>query len=270
LELLARIRPSLNNTLLPIAAVFMDDLRLALRHWAVVVWLVLGCVLPWVVSTADNSPLSLTAAMQPSASAGASGERGAMTASMFGGALLRWHFLWWTTMVIMVAATAIPAEADFAADAILCRGIARWQYYLGKCAARIVVVVGVYVVLTVGPLGISVFQHVNDLTLTGLLRAVWLGVAFFASIAAIAVAGSIWFRNPTLAGAVVWMFAYGVGIVTTLLEIEALSPVLLVERFGDVLRAAPGNSATPLIVVTAAGATAASVLGVVCYSRRDA
>src|SRR5262245_15687001 len=51
--------------------------------------------------------------------------------------ILQFILLGGTTLVILVSAGTISSERETLADAILCRGISRYQYFLGKLHSRL-------------------------------------------------------------------------------------------------------------------------------------
>ena len=333
-------RSKLNSRLLPLAAVFVDDLRQTARHWAFLVWMVLGLlftilwsvapgqsgvtgssgsvtadhptsVIPaaqWVsvgrtrgwgnqapaaqaptnntlgaptetppvsqsFNTSPASPHSATAtatelAQAPTAAGVATESKRALqsspSAAVFAGRVMRYHLLLWASFVIALGASAIASEADIAPEAILCRGISRWQYYLGKCSARTLMVVGLYLLLSALAVGLGALRLHNDMSWAGLVQTLKLGALTLAALAALSVAGSVWFRSPLIAFAVVWMCLYGVGIVTAILEIPSLSPITLADRFPLLLQASesalPPHHLLPVLGIAAILATAVSLV----------
>lgn len=271
MDSLARIRPSLSNLLLPVLAVFADDLRQSSRHWALWVWLLLGLAAPWcgfaTISSSGASPSSrpvreldrlqdLGASQRP-------------TAASFSGDLLRLHLFGFTLLAIVLAATAIPGESEVAAGAILCRGISRWQYYTGKCASRVLVVVAAGTGLAAISLAVAAVRFPNDVLGGGVLIVLVSFGALMTSVAAVCVAGSIWFRQSMMAAAVLWMLVYGLGIVAVVLELPAMSPALLADQFADVLRGALTCPASSLPSVAAGFALLATAIGLASFSRLD-
>src|SRR5438552_18816215 len=61
--------------------------------------------------------------------------------------LLRWTVLGSVTLIIVLTAGSISAERGTLADSVLCRGISRNQYFLGKWHARLAVVLGTFFIM---------------------------------------------------------------------------------------------------------------------------
>lgn len=254
------------DRLLPLGAVLQEDLRQTMRHWAFVAWAAIGLLLTVVwfaVPKVEPGPETPAAGIVESSPA--------PSASQLAGKLLRVHLLLWSTFVIALGASSISGEVDSAAESILCRGISRWEYYLGKCFSRMFAVVGLFLVLSVPAIGISCLRLHNDLTFPGVFRGVSTVAMVLAGIAAISVAGSSWFRNPLAGVAVLWMLLYGLGIVTAVLDIDDYSPLAMVEQLPDMLRGLT-QQAPHHRLVTGVGVTAvvATIVSMGAYSFRDA
>ncbi|MFO0949098.1 MAG: hypothetical protein U1D30_24835 [Planctomycetota bacterium] len=262
---------------LPIGAVIEEDLRQTIRHWAFVAWAAVGLLLTIVwfaipkATPAPHAPVPAANAVPHHPAAGAVEAAPSPTASQLAGKLLRVHLLLWTSFVIALGASSISGEADSAPESILCRGISRWEYYLGKCFSRMLAVVGLFLLLTVPAIGVSCLRLENDLTWLGVWRSVSTVAMVLAGIAAISVAGSSWFRNPLAGVAVLWMLLYGLGIVTAVLDIEALSPLSMVEQLPDMLRGIAEESPRHRLVNgIGLAALISTVISIGAYSFRDA
>lgn len=272
--------PPIINRWLPFAAVVTEDYRQTFRHWAFIAWLVLGVALTcvWFVhpeaglstllgthhaepTTAAVSMPSLDIVETPALSHDAKSAK--HSAAQYGSKLIGNQLLLWTTFVLALGVSGIAGEAEFVADAILCRGISRWQYFIGKCVSRISVAVGLYLLLTVPAVLLATFKMTNDLTANGLMTGLGIGAGLTAAIALFAVAGGVWFRHPPIGFAVLWMTVYGIGIVTSILKMSDLSPVVWVERLGDILRGVsniPPHHLPMLIVCLSLSAAGVSII----------
>lgn len=60
---------------------------------------------------------------------------------------LRWTILGSMTLVVVLTTGCISSERGTLADSVLSRGISRYQYFLGKWHARLVTVIGTFLLL---------------------------------------------------------------------------------------------------------------------------
>jgi hypothetical protein len=131
--------------------------------------------------------------------------------------LLRWTLLGSTTLIVVLTAGTISSERGTLADSVLSRGISRYQYFLGKLHARLVSVLGTFLVM--GGLMIAagfVFLH-EDLSLWGSLVALATATAVLGGVVTCGVTVSA-LANTTVVGiAVLWFLLYGGGFVLALL-----------------------------------------------------
>lgn len=184
--------------------------------------------------------------------------------------LLRFHLLLGASFAIAIGASCVCGEADVAAEAILCRGVARWQYFTGKCLSRGMGASILFLLLTVPPILFGTLRLTNDLSFTGACRAFGQASLFIGLLAALAVAGSVWFHNPLIGTVVVWLTLYGVGFVLAILDIAAFSPSHFVDQL--VMIARNPEATLPKNHVRAALLTATafmSILSLSGFSRKD-
>jgi hypothetical protein len=267
------------DRLLPVWAVFLDDIRQTVRHWAFLTWGMLGlaAALIWFVSpqpTSGSPPTPQAAAVtgeasEPSLETSSAARR--PTAADFGGRILGAHVLVWAVFVIALGASAIAAEAEIAPEAILCRGVSRWQYYLAKCASRVAMVSLLFAGLTVAPLGLAALRLTNDLNLSASLHTLGIGLLYLSALTVIGVAASSWFTNPLISVVVCWMGLYGMGIVVAVLELTGLSPLGLSAQLPMLLRGeTTALDGRHLLSVLVTGAFASTLLSLSYFSFRDA
>lgn len=276
----ARTSRTLLSFLLPLAAVYQEDLRQSVRHWAFIAWAVVGTMLTviWFAAPREQAPPKpqpivgqvQVASMQSVApTPPAPAPAVVPTASQLAAKLLRVHLLLWASFVIALGATAISGDADSAPESILCRGVGRWQYFLGKSAARITAVVALLVVLTLPAIVVGALRMPNDLTAGGVMRGIWTVALTLGALTALSVAGSSWFKNPLVGTALVWMTLYGAGIVAAVLEVTPVSPLVLVETLPDLLRGSEPMLHAQLPVFLTSAALAATLVSMTAYSFRD-
>src|SRR5262249_6759775 len=145
------------NRWLPYWAVFQADLRQTLGSWVYRTWVLLS-VLAAVGYLLYRVGVYREAGIIQYASALISD-------------LLRWSVLGSVTLVIILTAGSISSERGTLADSVLSRGISRYQYFLGKWHARLVVVLTTFLVMGLAALTSSYFFLHEDLSLGGSLLA---------------------------------------------------------------------------------------------------
>lgn len=261
----ARTNPTLLDRLLPMSAIFLDDIRQTVRHWAFITWGVLAVLaaLIWFVSSHSSSEVAAGGEVREAVRT--------VTAAELSARVLGAHVLLWASFAIALGSSSIAAESDIAADAILCRGISRWQYYVSKCGSRVLMVAALFCLLTLPTLGLAALRLTNDLTLNTTMRAMGLSLAYLTSLTTIGVAISVWFYTPLVSVVVAWMALYGLGIVIAVLELGDLSPVGFSSRLPELLRGnAQAMADHHLLSVLFAGAIIASLISLVHFCLRDA
>ena len=244
-----------------------------MRHWAVWAWLGTALVLSglWLFATPAAQlaaePLAVAEGAIPVAVAKA--ERETMTAADFGGRLLRMHLLVWSLCVLALGASAVSSESEEVGATVLCRGVSRWQYYVGKCVARSLTVAAVFLAATLLPLALATVRLPNDLTAAGTVHGLTRVGGLLVLLAVVGVAGGVWFRNALLAVACCWMAVYGAGLVATILDVEPLSPLSLAARLPLWLQGTLDLPQHSLILVLAVAAAVATVASATCFACKD-
>src|SRR5438128_2030888 len=121
------------NRWLPYYAVFQSDLRQTLRSWVYLFWVlvsVLGATgyLLYRVGSYHDAGL-------------------VQRASTLISDLLRWGVLGSITVIIALTGGSISSERGTLADSVLSRGISRYQYFLAKWHARLVIVLSTFMIM---------------------------------------------------------------------------------------------------------------------------
>jgi hypothetical protein len=177
-------------------------------------------------------------------------------------------------LVVVLAVSAISSERGTVADSVLSRGISRYQYFLAKWHARLVVVTATFGALSLAILLASYFlfrdDSQSDLSFTGALAAVLTVCALLTVIVSWGVTiGAL--TNGTMLGITVfWLVLYGSGFLLSLLPEPWPSPERQLARLKFVLQG-HYNSAllTQLLVACGVLSLAAAVVGVIGFSKRD-
>jgi ABC-2 type transport system permease protein len=242
---------------LPYWAVFQMDIHQTLRSWVYRVWFL----------------LSLTAAVGYLLYRfGAYREAGIVQpASEMMSDLLRWTVLGSVTLIIILTAGSITAERGTMADSILCRGISRHQYFLGKWTSRLATILGTFFVLaTIVLLGSYFFLHDDNLHLLGCGVALLTVASLLAIIITCGVTISAVFNSTLLSVAVLWLVLYGTGFALALLPASYPSPDRAMQNLPNILR---GQFDWPTVgrLMWGAGLTSLIIaaVGMFHFSRRD-
>src|SRR5437879_8296293 len=142
------------NRFLPYWAVFQADLKQTLKSWIYRVWVLvsLGAGVGYLLYRFGAKQVG--GFVQP--------------APEMISDLMNWVAFGSVTLIIALTAGAICSERGTMADAVLSRGISRYQYFLGKLHARLAVVLGTFVIIALLALIGSFFMlHSDSLSLPG-------------------------------------------------------------------------------------------------------
>ena len=139
---------------LPYWAVFQMDIHQTTRSWVYRVWVLLSLLAAVGYLLYRFGAYREAGMVQP--------------ASELMSDLLRWTVLGSVTLIIILTAGSITSERGTMADSVLCRGISRHQYFLGKWTARLVSIIGTFFVLAGFVLfGTYFLLHDDHLSLIG-------------------------------------------------------------------------------------------------------
>src|SRR6185312_4447002 len=167
MDAVAEKKPITFNRWLPYWAVFQADVRQTLRSWVYRFWVLLS-----VLATAGYLLFRF-----------GYHEVGIIqSASLHSSQLLRWIVLGSAAIICVLTAGSISSERGTMADAVLSRGISRYQYFLGKWHARVLTVLATFFVLGGAALASSHFLLHEDLSLGGGLAALLIVAALLAVV----------------------------------------------------------------------------------------
>jgi ABC-type transport system involved in multi-copper enzyme maturation permease subunit len=184
--------------------------------------------------------------------------------------LLRWTIFGSVTLIIVLTSGCISGERGTMADSVLCRGISRNQFFLGKLHARLFTILTTFLVLAVVSLAGSVFLLHEDLTLTGCLVALAVVAAFLATVITFGVTISA-LTNSTLIGVtLLWIILYGGGIILSLLPATIPSPDRALAGLPAVLRGNYDLQTVARLIGCCGGICfVVTLFGLVSFGRRD-
>lgn len=244
------------NRFLPYWAVLQTDIRQTFRSWVYRLWVLMS------ILAAAGSLLYRVGLHQ---------EAGIVqTASMQTMNLLRGLIIGSIGLVALLAVSGISSERNSVADAVLSRGISRYQYFLAKWHARLFVVVGTFLVLGAAILALHYFFLEPDLTAMGGLTALVLIAAVLAVVVSWGVTVGALANGTVIAITMFWMIIYGGIVVLSLMPEPYPSPERLIAKLPYVLRGQYSPAAVvELAIVTCVLCLAAAAVGLFGYARKD-
>lgn len=248
--------PSKIRRLLPYWAVLQTDVRHTLRSWVYLLWVV-ASILAAVGYLLYRFGVHREAGIIQSASLHTSD-------------VLRAIVLGSMALIVVLTVSSIASEKTTLADAILSRGISRYQYFMAKWHARtFVVLLTFFIISSVILLG-SYFLLSEDLTVSGSLVAMaTVGVVLAAIVAWGVTIGAL--ASSSLIGiTVLWIALYGSGFLMTLLPSSYPSPDRVLRRLPYMLQGHYDAAALGDLALVALGLTfAAALVGMIGFSRKD-
>lgn len=242
---------------LPYWAVFQADLKQTFRSWIFQAWMFL------TIAAAGGYLLY---------SFGAKQEGGwVVHAHNMISEVLRWILWGSATLIIVLAAGAICAERGNLADAVLCRGISRYQYFMGKWHARLMAILVVYFLMAgTTVVAASFLLHGEHLQWAGCLVALACVAAILTLVISCGVSVSALSNNTVVSIAIVWIMVYGSGFLLSFVPEQYPAPDRVLKSLPNILR---GMYDARYLTRFIGGCLITSVLvalvGMVSFSRRD-
>lgn len=244
------------NRLLPYWAVLQTDLRQTTRSWVYRLWLLM------TIMAAGGAILYKV---------GIHREAGIVhSASVQTGNLLRGLFAGSLGLVALLAVTSISAERSTVADAVLSRGISRYQYFLAKWHARLFVILSTFALLAAGVLTAHHFLLDQDLSFEGTLWAIAIIAAGLAVIVTWGVTIGALTNSTVLGITIFWVMLYGGFLSLSLLPESYPTPERLLGKLNYVLQGQFEKIHFSLIFGIAGGlCLGAAFIGMLGFSRKD-
>jgi hypothetical protein len=248
-------KPKINRWL-PYWAVLQSDLRQTIHGWVYRVW-VLATLLAAIGFLLYRVGVDREAGIMQSA-------------STFISDLLRWSVVGSIAPIIVLAGGCISSERGIMADSVLSRGISRYQYFLGKWHARLVTVVGTYLVFGLIAITGSFFFLHEDIKILGSLIALVTVIVLLAGVTTCGVTASAMCNSTVMGVAILWMVLYGVGFGLSLLPVRYPTPDYVLTNLPNILRGLYNFAQLGrLILWTVAGSILVALVGMCYFSRRD-
>lgn len=206
---------------MPFRALLRHDLNSLASSWLVRFWFILAGLLTLLIIAPGWPHLQ--------------------TAPFIASILVPFLVLPWCVVVLVLAVNPVTGtRVEVLADGILCRPITRLEYLLAAWAARLVAVLGVYLVVTVPAILLVTFANrpaaPDQVTLYGVLAAlavVGLVQTFLVTMGFLL--GTL-LRSTMLAMAVVLLVWMPVNLVLSAFSLEEVSPLSLSQALPTLLR----------------------------------
>ncbi len=196
-------------------ALLENDLSSMIGSWGVRIWFILAAL---------QALITLPAAMSE-------GPASQALADILGS-----YPVIWSTFAIILSAGAVSSEAGVVADSILSKAVTRYEYILSKLLSRILIVLGVYLLVTL-PAAFLAYRYGQDtVTTRGIIWGLLLIGVNLVLITSIAVTFSTLFSWTLVAVMGAWFLWYVVGGIFALLEIEQLSPLHIIDSLPAILQ----------------------------------
>ena len=213
--------PTLGVRLMPYLAILEHDLRALWASRLVQLWLVATVVLTFLLAGSNWAQF----------------QDAPLIASLLFPYLV---FPWFFVVVVLGVSPVSGSRAEVLADGILSWPVSRYEYLLAAWSARVLLVLGVYLVVTVPMIVIILLakRPVPDDTVTvfgivSALAVVGLVLTFLVSLGFLA--GTL-LRKPLLAAVVLVFIWYPIGLVLNVFSLEELSPISLSRAMSTQLR----------------------------------
>ena len=149
-------------------------------------------------------------------------------------------FPWFLVVVVLGVTPVSGTQTETLADGILSRPVSRLEYLLATWSARVVLVLGVYLVVTVPAIVLIMLAKrpvpADTVTIYGIatsLGVVGLVLAFLVSLGFLA--GTV-LRKPLLAVVVLIFIWYPIGLILSIFSLEEFSPISLNRAISTQLR----------------------------------
>jgi ABC-2 type transport system permease protein len=185
------------------------------RSWAVRIWLILmtlQAMFMILVSTGEDSSAA-----------------DALTA------LLGAFPVIWSTFIIINTSGAVSSEAGVVADSILSKAVTRYDYILAKMAARLAMVIGLYLIITLPAAYLVSRYGQGSLDAGGTAWGITLIGMTLVLLTTLSVAFSTLFNRTLVALIVVWFLWYSAGGIAALFQVNDLSPLHIVDSLPNLL-----------------------------------
>lgn len=211
----------LGTRMMPYLAILRLDLRSLWQSWLVRLWLGASALLTFILIGANWSQF----------------RDGTLIASLLFPYLV---FPWFFVVVVLGVSPVSGSRAETLADGILSRPVSRCEYLLATWSARVVLVLGIYLAVTVPSIilvmlakrpvpedAVTIYGIVTALMVVGLVLTFLVSLGFLM--------GTL-LRKPLLAVVVLVFIWYPIGLILSVFSLEQFSPISLSRAISTQLR----------------------------------
>jgi ABC-type transport system involved in multi-copper enzyme maturation permease subunit len=212
---------ALGSRMMPYIALLRHDLRSLWQSWLVRLWLGASALLTFMLIGSNWSQF----------------RDGTLIASFLFPYLV---FPWFFVVVVLGVSPVSGSRAETLADGILSRPVSRYEYLLATWSARVVLVLGIYLIVTVPSIvlvmlakrpvpedAVTIYGIVTALTVVGLVLTFLVSLGFLM--------GTL-LRKPLLAVVVLVFIWYPIGLILSVFSLEEFSPISLSRAISTQLR----------------------------------
>lgn len=244
------------NRVLPYWAVLQTDLRQTMQSWVYRLWVLL------TVLAAGGTVLYKVGVHREAGIVQAASERS--------GDLLRGLVAVSLGLIALLAVSGVAAERATVADAVLCRGISRHQYFLAKWHARLAVILFTFAGLAGAVLLAHHFLLDPDLTFHGGLAAIGLVCAVLVAVTSWGVTIGALSQGTVTGITVFWVLLYGGLFAFSVLPEPYPTPDKILNRMTQVLRGEYNPTILWQTAVAGIGlGVLAAIVGLISFGRKD-
>lgn len=149
-------------------------------------------------------------------------------------------FPWFFVVVVLGVSPVSGARAEVLADGILSRPVSRCEYLLAAWSARVLLVLGVYLVVTVPAIAIVTLAKrpvpEDAVTLFGIISSLGVVALVLTFLVSLGFLAGTLLRKPLVAAVALVFLWYPIGIVLNAFSLEEFSPISLSRALTTQLR----------------------------------
>jgi ABC-2 type transport system permease protein len=184
--------------------------------------------------------------------------------------ILQFILIGGTTLVILVSAGTISSERETLADAILCRGISRYQYFLGKLHSRLFTVIGSFFLITTVVLVAAAVLLRSDLDWYDSALCLLLVASLLTLVVCCSVTVSGMVQSTVLGITMVWIGIYTLGAALLLVPLGFLDLGDWLQKLPLLMRGQTDTSAqVNMLVYCLSLALVVTLVGMTHFARKD-